>query len=122
LCRQQEEIEPVNIKRRKKGDILIFELAGGMTIGKGDTEVGDAIRSALKSGESKIVLDMKDVPLVDSFGVGELVSAYTSANRRGVALKLLELSPRVRDVLTISGLTGVFEIFEDEATAIASYG
>ena len=112
----------MNITRRKQGDVLIIELSGGMTIGKGDTEVGDAIRSALKSGESKIVLDMKDVPLVDSFGVGELVSAYTSANRRGAALKLLELSPRVRDVLSISGLTGVFDIFEDEATAIASYG
>jgi len=112
----------VNIERRKESDVLILELSGAMTIGKGDTEVGDAIRSALASGESKIVLDMGDVPLVDSFGIGELVSAYTSATRRDAAMKLLKLSPRVKEMMQISGLTGVFDIYEDEATAIASYG
>lgn len=112
----------MNITHRKEGDVLIIELSGRMTIGQGDAEVGDAIRSALTSGESKIVLDMGDVPVVDSSGVGELISAYTSANNRDAAVKLLKLSPRVGDVLKSTRLIGVFEIFDDEATAVASFG
>lgn len=112
----------MNITRRKENDILIIGLSGNVTLGSGDTEVGDAIRTALAEGESKIVLDMTDIALVDSFGIGELVSAYTSAHRRGAAVKLLKLSPRVREVMKISGLIGIFEIFDDEAAAIASYG
>ena len=111
----------MNITQRKEGDVLIVELSGRMTIGQGDAEVGDAIRSALASGESKIVLDMGDVPVVDSSGVGELISAYTSANNRNAAIKLLKLSPRVGDVLKSTRLIGVFEIFDDEAAAVASF-
>jgi anti-sigma B factor antagonist len=111
----------VNITRRRQGEVLIVALSGSSTIGKGDKEIRDAIHSALEAGESKIVVDLAGVPVIDSFGVGELVSAYTSATRRGAALKLLKLQPRVRDVLKISGLTGVFEIFDDEAAALASY-
>ena len=112
----------MEITSRKVGDVLILALAGEVTLGRGESVMGDAIRAALEAGESKIVIDLKKVPHVDSFGIGELVAAYTSARRRGATLKLLELAPRVRDMMSISGLEGVFEIFDDEAAAIASYG
>lgn len=111
----------MNITQRKVGDVLIVELSGRMTIGQGDAEAGDAVRSALASGERKILLDMDDVPVVDSSGVGELISCYTSANNRTATVKLLKLSPRVGDVLKSTRLIGVFEIFDDEAEAIASF-
>lgn len=111
----------MDITSRKVGDVLLLAVAGNITLGSGDTVVGDAIRAALGAGESKIVLDLRGVPHVDSFGVGELVAAYTSARRRGATLKLLKLGPRVRDLIGISGLDGVFEIFDDEAAAIASH-
>ena len=112
----------MKIRQRREGDVLLIELSGRMTFGEGDSEAGDAVRSALKAGESKIVVDMGDVPVVDSFGVGELASLYSSAAKRKAALKLVKVSPRVRDVLEISGLTGVFEIFDEETAAMDSFG
>ena len=111
----------MKITQRKQGDVLIVELSGRMTIGQGDAEAGDAIRSALASGETNILLDMGDLPVVDSSGVGELIACYTSATNRNASVKLLNLSPRVGDVLKSTRLIGVFEIFEDEAAAVASF-
>ena len=107
--------------QRKEGDVLIVELSGRMTIGHGEAEAGDALLTAVKSGETKILLDMGDVLVVDSSFIGELISAYTAANNRGSALKLLNLSPRVWEVLKSTRLTEVFEIFDDEAAAVASF-
>jgi anti-anti-sigma factor len=112
----------MDITRRRQGEVLIVALSGAITIGKEDTQVLEAIRSAFGPGESKIVLDLAGVPLIDSFGIGEIVCAYVSATRRGAALKLLNLRPRVKDMLGISGLTGVLETFDDEAAALASFG
>jgi len=111
----------MEIKQRKEGDVLVAELSGRLTIGQGDSDVGDAIRAAVSAGEKKILLDMKGVPVVDSSGVGELVAAYTSAINRGSVIKLLKLQPRVGDVLKSTRLIGVFEIFEAEAEALASF-
>ena len=111
----------MDITQRKEGDVLIVELSGRMTIGYGEAEAGDAILTVVKSGETKILLDMGDVPLVDSSFIGELISAYTAANNRGSAIKLLNLSPRVEEVMKSTMLTSVFDIFDDETVAIASF-
>lgn len=111
----------MDIAQRREGEVLIVELSGPMTIGQSEEEPADTILAALMSGEKKILLDMGDVPTVDSFGVGVLISLYTSAKRRKAAMKLLRFSPRAREVLIISGLIGVFEIFDDEAAAVASF-
>ena len=111
----------MEIRQRKEGDVLVVELQGRLTIGQGDSDAGEAIRSAVAAGETKVLLDMKDVPVVDSSGVGELVAAYASANNRGASVKLLKLQPRVGDVLKSTRLIGIFEIFEDEAAALESF-
>lgn len=111
----------MEITQRREGEILVMELSGRMTIGAGDAQAGDAVRAALASGEKKILLDMRDVPVIDSSGVGELVSAYTSASNRGAVIKLLKLSPRVGEVLLSTRLIGVLESFDDEVDAIESF-
>ena len=112
----------MNITQRKEGDVLIVELSGRMAIGHGEAEAGSAILAALESGEAKILLDLADVPMIDSSGIGELVSVYTAANNANAALKLLNLSSQVEEVMRSTLLTGVFDIFSDEAAAIASFG
>ena len=111
----------MRISERTEGDVLIISLEGRMTIGEGDSQAGDAIRSRIQEGNDKILLDMQSVPVLDSSGVGELIHCYTSANNRGGALKLLSLSPRVGEVLKSTQLEGIFQIFTDEATALGSF-
>ena len=111
----------MNIKQRKEGEVLIVEMSGRMTIGQGDAEARDAILIALRSGETKILLDMGEVPMVDSAGLGELISVYTSAHRSNAAMKLMKISERVREVLSITRMNGLFDVFDDKAAAIASF-
>jgi anti-sigma B factor antagonist len=111
----------MKISQRKEGQVLVMKLDGRMSIGEGDSEAGEAIRSAVAAGEKKILLDMKNVSVLDSSGVGELMSAYTSANRRGGTIKLYGLAPRVGEVLKITRLVGIFEIYDNEVKAIESF-
>ena len=111
----------MKIMQRKDGDILIVEMSGRMTIGQGDAEAREAILAALESGEKKILLDMGDVPMVDSAGLGELISVYTVAHRSNAAMKLLKISARVKEVMNITRMYGLFDIFDDKAAAIASF-
>ncbi|HVR29108.1 MAG TPA: STAS domain-containing protein [Thermoanaerobaculia bacterium] len=111
----------MKISQSKEGQVLVIKLDGRMSIGEGDSEAGDAIRSAIAAGEKKILIDMRNVSVLDSSGVGELVSSYTSANRRGGVIKLYGLSPRVGEVLKSTRLVGIFDIFDDEVKAIESF-
>jgi anti-sigma B factor antagonist len=105
----------------KKGDVVILSLKGKLTIGKGDVLLRKHIDEALANNEKKIVLNMKDVSYMDSSGVGELVSSFTSVNNRGGKLKLLNLSTKVHDLLQITQLLRVFEIFDNEKEAVNSF-
>ena len=111
----------MRITQVKEGEVLVIRLSGRMSVGEGDAQAGAAIRSAAVAGERKILVDMKDVPVLDSSGVGELMSAYASASRRGSTVKLLKLSPRVGEVLKNTRLVGVFDIFDDWVEAIESF-
>ena len=111
----------MEIQRRRAGDVLVLDLDGKLTIAAGSV-AHDEIARALADGETKILLDLEGVAVMDSSGVGELMAAYTSAKNKGAALKLLKLSPRVGEVLKVTQLIGFFETFDDEPAALASFG
>jgi anti-sigma B factor antagonist len=111
----------MRITQDKEGDVLVLRLSGRMSVGEGDVEVGEAIRTAAAAGERKILIDMKDVAVLDSSGVGELMAAHASTRRRGGTIKLLRLSPRVGEVLKSTRLVGIFDIYDDWVEAIESF-
>jgi anti-anti-sigma factor len=111
----------MNVNVRQRGDVTILDLKGKITIGAGDIQLRNAVQEAMNSGTNKILIDMKDVSTIDSSGIGELVSAYTTATNRGTKLKLANLPSKVSDILTITQLITVFDVYDNEADAIKSF-
>ncbi len=111
----------MKIDVRQREGVTILAPKGKITIGVGDVALRDAVQEALKAGGQKILIDLSGVSTIDSSGVGELVSAYTTVTHRGGKLKLLKIPPKVADVLQITQLITVFETFDDEDEAIASF-
>jgi anti-sigma B factor antagonist len=111
----------MNIQPREREGVLILEVEGKITIGRGDVMLREAVQSALEKGHRKILLSLKGVTTIDSSGVGELVAAYTSVQNRGGKLKLLHLPPKVNDILQVTQLITVFEVFDNETDAVASF-
>jgi anti-sigma B factor antagonist len=111
----------MNISVRQSEGFTILDAKGKITIGAGDVALREAIQSALDAGSQKILVNLKEVSTIDSSGIGELVSAYTSASNRGAKLALISLPPKVQDILQITQLVTVFDIFDDEAEAISSF-
>ena len=111
----------MEVRESRSGEVLILEYSGRLTIGKGDIVVRESIGNAIEQGERNILLDMSGVAVLDSSGVGELVAAHNSAQELDGAVKLLRLTPRVGEVLKITQLTGLFEIFDDRDAALASF-
>jgi anti-sigma B factor antagonist len=99
----------LNIKDRQAGDVTILDLSGKITIGEGSVQLREAVRRLLDEGKKKILLNLGDVPYVDSSGIGELVSSYTTTNHNGGQLK--PIRPKIHDLLTITKLLTVFESF-----------
>jgi anti-sigma B factor antagonist len=110
-----------SVTTRDVNDAKIVELHGKITIGAGDLQMREAIHAALAAGCHKILVDMKDVTTIDSSGVGELVGCYTTATHKGAKLKLLNLPPKISDVLTVTQLITVFDVYTDEKEALASF-
>ena len=111
----------MNIKQRQTGDVTLLEVSGKVTSGVGDIAIRDAVHVALGGGARDLLLNLQGVTTIDSAGVGELVSAYTSVAHRGGKLKLVGLPPKVNDILQITQLITVFEVYDDEASAVASF-
>jgi len=111
----------MKIQKRESNGVTILDLAGRLTIGEGDIALRSSVREALDSGSTQILLNLKNVTTIDSSGVGELVSCYTQATHRGVKLKLSHLPDKVRDVLHITQLITIFEVFDNEEEATASF-
>ena len=111
----------LNIKQREAGDITILDLSGKITIGEGSVQLREAVRNLLDGGRKKILLNLGDVSYVDSSGIGELVSSYSTANKAGGSLKLLNLTKKIQDLLAITKLLTVFEIHDSEESALASF-
>ncbi|MCH7664449.1 MAG: STAS domain-containing protein [Acidobacteria bacterium] len=106
---------------RHREGVTILEPKGKITIGVGDIALRDAVVESLEAGSRNILLDLNQVSTIDSSGVGEMVSAYTTVTNRGGKLKLLNLPPKVVDILQITQLITVFETFEEEDEAVASF-
>lgn len=101
--------------------MVILDIDGKILLGEGDVQLREAIRRLLQSGARKILLNLANVPYMDSAGLGELVRAYTTVRREGGELKLLNLTARIQDLLTITKLISVFESFDSEEAALKSF-
>ena len=106
---------------RQRGNVTILDLKGKITIGVGDVALRNAVQEAMAGGATNIVINLKDVTTIDSSGVGELVSAYTTATNRGAKLRLVNLPAKVSDILHITQLITVFEVYDTEDEAVASF-
>ncbi|MCC7035580.1 MAG: STAS domain-containing protein [Acidobacteria bacterium] len=106
---------------RTVNDVMILDLKGKMTLGEGDELLKDKINSLLAQGHKKLLLNLEGVPYIDSAGLGEVVRTYTTVSRQGGSLKLLNLTKRIEDLLSITKLLTVFETFDSEAEAVQSY-
>ena len=111
----------INISERQAGDVTILDLEGKVTIGEGSVALRNAIRRLLGEGKSKILLNLASVGYIDSSGIGELVSSFTAVNKEGGSLKLLNLTQKIQDLLAITKLLTVFDVFENEGEALSSY-
>ena len=111
----------MKIDSRAVGGLTILDIHGKITIGEGSVEIRNKIRDLLAAGNDKILLNLGDVSYVDSSGIGELVSCYTSVSNQGGQLKLLNLTKRLEELLAITKLLTVFDCYNDENTAISSF-
>src|SRR5215813_3910546 len=111
----------MQLDQRNVGDVVLLDLKGKITFGEGDELLKDKVNSLVNQGHKKIVLNLADVPYIDSAGLGEIVRTYTTVSRQGGSLKLLNLTKRITDLLAITKLLTVFETYDTEKEAIASY-
>jgi anti-sigma B factor antagonist len=111
----------VKLSTRQVGNVTVIDVAGRITLGEGSSALRETLRDLIAKNQNKILLNLADVSYIDSSGIGELVSGYTTVTNTGGSLKLLNLNKRVKDLLQITKLYTVFEVHEDEAAAIRSY-
>lgn len=98
-----------------------MDVAGRITLGEGSCELRDALRELMAKGQKKILLNLREVPYIDTSGLGELVCGFTTASKRGGQLKLLNLNKRTRDLLQVTKLYRLFEVYEDETVAVGTF-
>jgi anti-sigma B factor antagonist len=110
----------VLIKQRRLDDVVILDLSGRLTLGEGTVVVREAVQKLLSGGDRKFIMNLADVDYVDSAGLSELVTAFTTVRAEGGQVKLLKLTHRIRDLLQITKLLTVFDAFENETEAIKS--
>jgi anti-sigma B factor antagonist len=111
----------MKIETRTIGDITVLDCSGKITLGEGTMAVRNKVRDILKSDGKKIILNLGDVNYIDSSGIGELVSTYTTVTNGGGQLKLLNLTKKLHELLQITKLLTVFQVFENEQSALASF-
>ena len=111
----------LTIASREVDGVTVLDLSGRITLGEGSVQLRDAIRGLIGKGKKNVLLNMGEVSYIDSSGLGELVSAYTTAKNQQAEVKLLNLTRKVHDLLQLTKLYTVFDIKDDEASAIASF-
>ena len=111
----------VKLNTRQVGDVSVVDVAGRITLGEGTSTLRDTIRELVGKNQKKILLNLGEVSYIDSSGIGELVSGFTTVTNSGGQMKLLNLNKRVRDLLQITKLYTVFDVYDDEAAAIRSF-
>ncbi len=111
----------LNINERQAGDVTVLDMSGKITIGEGSVALRTAVRRLLEEGKKRILLNLGGVSYIDSSGIGELVSSYTAINKEGGQLKLLNLTQKLQDLLTITKLLTVFDTYDNEGAALNSF-
>ena len=111
----------LSIHSREVDGVTVLDMSGRITLGEGSVQLRDAVRDLIGKGQTGILLNLGDVNYIDSSGLGELVSAFTTAKNQSGEVKLLSLTRKVKDVLQLTKLYTVFDIYDDEASAIASF-
>jgi len=111
----------MQIEERRAGPVVILDAKGKLTLGDGDVLLKDKIHSLVQQGHKQVILNLGDVPYVDSAGIGEIVGSYTTLSRVGGTLRLLNLTKRIHDLLAITKLLTVFETFTSEDEAVRSF-
>jgi len=111
----------VKLNTRQVGDVTVVDVAGRITLGEGSSALRDSLRDMINKNQKKILLNLGEVNYIDSSGIGELVSGFTTVTNSGGQLKLLNLNKRVKDLLQITKLYTVFDVKDDEAAAVKSF-
>ena len=111
----------LNIRERQAGDVTVLDMDGRITIGEGSVALRSAVRRLLEEGKKKILLNLAGVGYIDSSGIGELIANYTTVGRNNGQLKLLNLTEKVQDLLVITKLLTVFDVYDNEAEALSSF-
>jgi anti-sigma B factor antagonist len=111
----------MKIENRVVGDVHILDCSGKITLGEGTMAIRNTVRELLKNGNKKIILNLADVNYIDSSGIGELVSSYTTVTNSGGSLRLLNLTKKIHELLAITKLLTVFPVYDDEHTALSSF-
>ena len=111
----------MKVSTRQVDSVTVMDLSGRITLGEGSVVLRDAVRELLSKGNKKILANLADVNYIDSSGIGELVSAFTTVKNQGGELKLLNLTKKVHDLLQITKLYTVFDVKDNEAAAIKSF-
>lgn len=111
----------VKLTIRKVGDVTVIDAVGRITLGEGASSFRDTVRDLVAKGEKQLMLNLAKVTYIDSSGIGELVSGFTTVTNQGGQLKLLSLTKRIQDLLQITKLYTVFEVFDDEAAGVRSF-
>ena len=113
----------MQLEERMVGNVAIVTVTGDITLNKGgDVLLKDKVQSLIHQGQKNLLVDLSGVSYVDSAGLGELVQAYATTKNRGGTLKLLNVTKRLRDLLVVTKLLTVFDTYDNEATAVASFG
>ena len=111
----------MKIENRTVGDVHILDCSGKIMLGEGTMAVRNTVREVLKNGGKKIILNLGDVNYIDSSGIGELVSSFTTVTNQGGQLKLLNLTKKIQELLAITKLLTVFQVYDSEQAAVASF-
>ena len=111
----------VKLTTRQIGDVTVIDAAGRITLGEGSSTFRDSIKELTAKGHKKVLLNLGEVSYIDSSGIGELVSGFTTVSNAGGQLKLLKLTKRIQVLLQITKLYTIFEVFDDEAAGLASF-
>lgn len=111
----------IQVKTRQVGDVSVVDVVGRITLGEGASTLRETIRSLVAKDQKKIILNLSEVSYIDSSGIGELVSGFTTVTNHGGILKLLGLTKRVQDLLQITKLYTVFDVYDSETSAVRSF-
>jgi anti-sigma B factor antagonist len=111
----------MEITRRQVGDVVVLDLEGKLTIGKGDVVLRGAFVDELDVGQRKLVVNLDNVKVIDSSGLGELIRCKVTASEKEADVKLLHVNLKARKLITMAQLVGVFEMFDDEEMAVKSF-